>query len=191
VAHHEINLPIQIAIEVGVGSGVLSAVLAKRGIQQIIATDNEPRAIECAKNNIVSLGYHDQVTLLEQSLFPEGIKADLIVCNPPWVPAKPSSPIENAVFDEDSKFLKAFLDQSPSHLNPNGRIWLILSDLAEHLGLRSREDLLEWFKVGQLEVVSKQDTKPYHPKTRNNDDPLFFARSKEITSLWELKKVRS
>ncbi|WP_108646842.1 methyltransferase [Polynucleobacter rarus] len=187
VAHQALPSPCELAFDIGVGSGVLSAILAKRGIKKIIATDIDSRAIACATVNMKNLGYAAQVEVIQQALFPN-MKADLIVCNPPWVPANPSSPIESAVFDPESKFLKSFLQQVRDHLAEQGRAWLILSDLAEHLGLRSREELLQWMNEGGLKVISKVDIQPKHPKTRNNDDPLFFARSKEVTSLWELSK---
>ncbi|MEY4436212.1 MAG: hypothetical protein RL175_1167, partial [Pseudomonadota bacterium] len=37
-----------LAFDIGVGTGVLSAVLAKRGVRRIIATDQDPRALACA-----------------------------------------------------------------------------------------------------------------------------------------------
>ncbi|SMC70055.1 50S ribosomal protein L11 methyltransferase [Polynucleobacter kasalickyi] len=188
VAQQPLPSPCNLAFDIGVGSGVLSAILAKRGIKNIISTDIDPRAIDCATKNIHHLGYAAQVEVIQQPLFP-AMQANLIVCNPPWVPALPSSPIENAVFDPDSSFLKSFLLEVVDHLTEQGRAWLILSDLAEHLGLRSRDQLLNWIQEGGLQVVNKVDVSPKHPKTRNNDDPLFFARSKEVTSLWEFAKV--
>jgi len=188
VAHQPLPVPCNLAFDIGIGSGVLSAILAKRGIKKIIATDIDSRAIDCASVNMKNLGYSEQVEVIQQALFPE-MKADLIVCNPPWVPALPSSPIENAVFDPDSSFLNSFLLQAADHLTEQGRVWLILSDLAEHLGLRTRDQLLNWIQEGGLQVVNKVDVSPKHPKTRNNDDPLFFARSKEMTSLWEFAKI--
>lgn len=185
VAKHPLPTPCDVAFDVGTGSGVLAAVLAKRGISKIIATDLAPRAIACASMNIARLGYSDQVTLLEKSLMPDG-QANLIVCNPPWVPAIPSSPVEAGVYDPDSNFLRGFLSQVVAHLLPQGRAWLILSDLAEHLELRSRANLLQWIQAAGLQVISKTDITPHHPKTRNQGDALYFARSKEVTSLWEL-----
>ncbi|MEO5781348.1 MAG: methyltransferase, partial [Arthrobacter oryzae] len=61
-----------------------------------------------------------------------------------------------------------------------------LSDLAEHLGLRSREDLLAAIEAAGLQVLERLDTKPTHPKASDRDDPLFEARTAEVTSLWRL-----
>ena len=73
-----------------------------------------------------------------------------------------------------------------AHLTPDGEGWLILSDLAEHLGLRSRETLLHWIDEGGLEVSERKDIKPRHGKTADTEDPLHIARAAEVTSLWRL-----
>jgi SAM-dependent methyltransferase len=174
-----------LAFDIGIGTGVLAAVLAQRGIQQIIGTDQDPRALECAKANIQQLFLEQQVEILNADLFPSG-KAALIVCNPPWLPARPSSPIERAIYDPDSTMLKSFLSQLKGHLLPEGEGWLILSDLAEHLQLRTREELLSWIAAAGLAVIEKRNARPNHPKASDASDPLHQARSAEITSLWRL-----
>jgi len=183
------HMPIRdkaLAFDIGVGTGVLSALLVKRGVQRVIATEQDPRALACARENLERLGVLPKVELLDIDLFPPGL-APLVVCNPPWVPARPTSPIEHAVYDEDSKMLKGFLSSLRVHLTPEGEGWLILSDLAEHLGLRSRETLLHWIEHGGLEVLERKDIKPRHGKTADTEDPLHTARAAEVTSLWRLR----
>ena len=177
-----------LAFDIGVGTGVLSALLAKRGVQRIVATDLDPRALTCARDNLKRLQRIDKVELVQADLFPEG-QAPLVVCNPPWVPARPSSPIEHAVYDEDSRMLRGFLSGLRAHLSPQGEGWLILSDLAEHLGLRSREALLGWISEGGLTVLGRHDVRPRHGKVADTTDPLHAARAQEITSLWRLGSV--
>ena len=174
-----------IAFDIGVGTGVLSVVLAMRDIKKIIATDQDDRAIACAKENIERLRLNEQIEIQKTSLFPTG-KAALIVCNPPWLPARPSSSLEHAIYDPESQMLKGFLSNLKDHLSPGGEGWLILSDLAEHLGLRSREELLSWFDAAGLKVIARLDTKPQHKKVFDKTNALHVARSKEITSLWRL-----
>jgi SAM-dependent methyltransferase len=174
-----------LAFDIGTGTGVLAAVLAKRGIQKIVATDQDERAIECATENIEGLGIGKQVKLMQTNLFPEGT-APLIICNPPWVPARPSSPIEYAVYDPDSQMLKGFLAGLKDHLSPEGEGWLILSDLAEHLGLRTRAELLSWIEAAGLKVLGRNDVRPTHIKALDTQDPLYRARAAEVTSLWRL-----
>jgi SAM-dependent methyltransferase len=178
------------AFDIGVGTGVLSAVLARRGVPHVIGTDQDPRALVCALENVTRLGVGGSadapVQLLQADLFPPG-RAALIVCNPPWLPARASSPIERAVYDEGSAMLLGFLNGLAAHLEPGGEGWLILSDLAEHLGLRSRDYLLAAFEAAGLCVVGRLDTVPVHGKVQDATDPLHAARSREITSLWRLQ----
>ena len=174
-----------LAFDIGVGTGVLSAVLVKRGVQQVIATDMSPRALACAKDNLQRLGLQEQVQLQQTDLFPEG-QAGLIVCNPPWVPARAVTTLEQAVYDDNSAMLRGFLNGLRAHLLPGGEGWLILSDLAEHLGLRSRAELEAWIADAGLYVVYRMDTQPVHGKAQDASDPLHAARAAEVTSLWRL-----
>lgn len=174
-----------VAFDIGVGTGVLSVVLAMRDVQKIVATDQDERAIVCAQDNIDRLGLQSHIEILKTNLFPAE-KAALIVCNPPWLPARPSSSLEHTVYDHESQMLKGFLSKLKDHLLPGGEGWLILSDLAEHLGLRSRLELLSLIEDAGLRVLGRLDTKPNHHKAFNKEDPLYAARSAEITSLWRL-----
>lgn len=174
-----------LAFDIGTGTGVLAAVLARRGVARIVATDQDPRALACARDNLARLGIEGRVELLQTDLFPPG-RAPLVVCNPPWVPARPSSPIEHAIYDPDSGMLRGFLAGVAAHLAPRGEAWLILSDFAEHLGLRTRAQLLEWIAAGGLTVLGRIDTRPRHAKAADPGDPLHAARSAEVTSLWRL-----
>jgi methylase of polypeptide subunit release factors len=178
----------KLAFDIGVGTGVLSAVLARRGIDRVVATDQDPRALSCARDNLARLGLNGQVEVVKADLFPEG-RAPLIVCNPPWVPARPSSPIEYAVYDPDSAMLRGFLGGLKDHLAPGGEGWLILSDLAEHLGLRPRAQLMEWIEAAGLKVVDRHDVRPTHGRAADASDPLHAARSAEVTSLWRLAAI--
>ena len=173
------------AFDIGTGTGVLAAVLAKRGVQHIVATDLNPRALDCALENMNRLGFAYQVELKQTDLFPEG-RAPLIVCNPPWLPARPNAAIEHALYDFNSQMLQGFLNGLQQHLTDDGEAWLILSDLAEHLGLRTREELLGWFAHAGVKIIARHDARPKHGKAFDKDDPLHQARSKEITSLWRL-----
>lgn len=174
------------AFDIGTGTGVIAAILAKRGVSEIIATDLDQRALACARENIERLGYDKQVEVIEADLFPDG-EADLIVCNPPWLPARPTSSIERAVYDEDNQMLMGFLDGVGDHLTDGGEAWLILSDLAERLGLREPNDVRDWIKESGLVVIDKLQTRPKHSKALDTSDPLYKARSEEITCLWRLK----
>jgi SAM-dependent methyltransferase len=174
-----------LAFDIGTGTGVIAALLARRGVRRIVATDRDRRALACASENLERLGLLGPVEVVEQDLFPPG-RAPLVVCNPPWVPARPSSPIESAIFDPDSRMLRGFLGGLAGHLEPAGEGWLILSDLAERLGLRTSGELLAMIATAGLTVLERLDIRPEHGKVADKSDPLHAARAAEVTSLWRL-----
>ena len=174
-----------LAYDIGTGTGVLAAVLARRGVRRIVATDQDPRALACARENLARLGLHESVELMQADLFPDG-RADLVVCNPPWLPARPSAPVEYAIYDPDSRMLRGFLQGLAAHLAPGGEGWLIMSDLAEHLGLRAPGELAGWITAAGLRVAGRLDARPLHPRASDPADPLHAARAAEVTSLWRL-----
>lgn len=185
VAKAELPKDTSLAWDIGTGTGVIAAVLARRGIARVVATDLNPRALACARDNLQRLHLQGRVDLVEADLFPPGT-SPLIVCNPPWLPGKPSSLLEQAVYDPDSRMLRGFLHGLRERLAAGGQGWLVLSDLAEHLGLRTREELLGMFEASGLAVIERLDVKPRHPKASDAEDALAAARKREVTSLWRL-----
>jgi methylase of polypeptide subunit release factors len=169
-------------------------VLAQRGVGQIVATDVDARALACAKENITRLVGGRQVKLVEANLFPDLAQhgqADLIVCNPPWLPGTPGSALERAVYDPGGQMLRGFLQGVSKHLAPGGQAWLILSDLAEHLGLRSPNELKDLIAASGLQIIGQLSTQPRHPKASDLNDPLHAARSRETTHLWRLAAIKN
>ena len=183
------QLPGSVLVEVGAGTGVLSAVLATRASGVVVATELDDRAVACARFNLQNLGLANRVDLIQCDMFPDR-QADLVVCNPPWLPAKPSAPIERAIYDENSQMLKSYLNGLAAHLNPGGEGWLILSDLAEHLQLRTRAELEHWIASAGLTVLGRHDVRPVHGKAFDTTDPLHTARAQEVTSLWRLQALK-
>ncbi|MGW8762487.1 methyltransferase [Streptomyces sp. NPDC055815] len=173
------------AFDIGTGTGVLSIVLARRGLRHVVATDQDARAVHCARDNIARHGLATKIAVRHADLFPAG-RADLIVCNPPWLPGHPRTPLDRAVYDPESRMLRRFLTGLPHHLEPGGQGWLILSDLAERLGLRGRTELEDAIAAAGLRVLSRTVTKPRHPRATDPSDPLHRARAGEATSLWRL-----
>jgi hypothetical protein len=82
--------------------------------------------------------------------------------------------------------LRGFLGALLAHLEPRGEAWLILSDLAEHLALRTRSELVTAFDSAGLKVVDRIDVRPKHSRASDETDPLHAARMAEVTSLWRL-----
>ncbi len=172
----------KVAFDVGTGTGVLAAVLAKQGARRIVATDDDERTLTCARENLARL----RVTAtVQRGLFPDA-RADLVVCNPPWLPGAAVTALDRAVYDPESQMLRGFLNGLADHLASQGEGWLVMSDLAERIGLRGPTELAEWIEAAGLRVVHRRDTRPTHPRTRETSDPLHVARAAEITTIWRL-----
>lgn len=179
-----------LAFDIGTGTGVLAAVLAQRGVRRVIGTDLHQRAVDCANDNFARLGVAEAATALIGDMFPEG-RAPLVVCNPPWLPGSAASTLDAAVYDPGSQMLLQFLAGLPQHLTEEGEGWLVLSDLAELLGLRTRAMLLDAIEQAGLVVIERLDTTPTHRRASDTDDVLHAARSREVTSLWRLRVNRT
>lgn len=176
-----------LVFDIGTGTGVLAALMVRRGAREVVATDIDARAVQCARENMTRLGVADSVHVAEADLWPtRRQRADLVVCNPPWMPGRPTSGLERGIYDPESDVLNRFLDDLPHHLTSQGEGWLILSDLAERLGLRASGALLRRFADAGLTVAGKLETKPRHQRAANSGDPLHAARARERTILWRL-----
>jgi SAM-dependent methyltransferase len=172
------------ALDVGTGTGVLALVLARAGAR-VTATDLSPAAVESAREDAARLGLADLVTPLQADLFGEG-RFDLVVCNPPWVPAEAVTPLDRAIYDPGGEFLQRFVAGLAGHLAPGGEAWLVLSDLAERIGLRQAGQVEALLARHGLAVNGGLEAAPSHPRSRDADDPLHRARRAEVTALRRL-----
>jgi SAM-dependent methyltransferase len=172
------------AVDVGTGTGVLAFVLARAGAR-VVATDAEARAVACARENAARLGLADRVEILRADLFPPG-DADLVVSNPPWIPAEATSALERAVYDPGGAFLERLVLGLPARLRGGGEGWLVLSDLAERLGLRAEGHVEALAARAGLTVADRLVRRPTHPRAADRADPLHAARAAEVTRLYRL-----
>ena len=93
--------------------------------------------------NIERLGYAAQVEVRRADLFPKARRSWWYAIRPGCPPSRPRR--SNIPSSPDGRMLRGFLAAVAEHLAPGREAWLVLSDLAEHLGLRSRAALLEMF----------------------------------------------
>jgi SAM-dependent methyltransferase len=173
------------ALDVGTGTGVLAILLARAGAR-VLATDLSPAAVGCARENVARLAPPDAVEVVEADLFPPGPSADLVVSNPPWIPADAHGPLDRAVYDPRGAFLSRLVEGLPARLAPGGEAWIVLSDLAERLGLRRPGHLAAAAGAVGLRVDGVLETAPAHPRSRDRADPLHAARAAEVVSLTRL-----
>lgn len=173
------------ALDVGTGTGVLAILLARAGAR-VVATDLSPAAAGCARENAARLAPPGAVEVVEADLFPPSGAFDLVVSNPPWIPADAHGPLDRAVYDPGGELLRRLVAGLPARLAPGGEAWVVLSDLAERLGLRPAGHLAALAAAAGLRVDGVLETAAAHPRARDRSDPLHAARSAEVVSLTRL-----
>jgi len=99
----------------------------------VTAIDSNKNAIIGVSNENKRLGYEENMTLIHSDLFENcETKADLILFQPPWLPAKHTleEEIDKATYYDETLFPR-FFEQAVNHLNENGKVILIFSNMAE------------------------------------------------------------
>lgn len=173
------------ALDVGTGTGVLAFVLARAGAR-VVATDVEPGAVACARDNAERLGLAAAVEVAVADLFPADGSFDLVVSNPPWLPGPARTTLERAVYDPGGAFLARFVAGLPARLAPGGEAWLVVGDLAERLGLRPAGEVEAAAARAGLRVDAVLEAAVTHPRARDADDPLHAFRAAEVTRLYRI-----
>jgi len=77
-------------LEIGVGSGIISVILALLITDiEIIAVDINEKALDLAKSNALKHGVEDKITFIKSDLFENvpDIKFDMVISNPPYIAA--------------------------------------------------------------------------------------------------------
>ena len=175
------------ALDVGTGTGVLAFVLARAGAQ-VVATDLEPAAVACARDNAARLGLADRVEVVLADLFPPG-RFDLVVSNPPGLPDAARTPLERAVYDPGGALLERLVLGLPERLAEGGEAWIVISDLAELVGLRPAGHVAALAARAGLRVAGVREARPTHPRARDRQDPLHAVRAREVTRLFRLQRA--
>ena len=174
------------AIDIGVGSGVLSFQLIQNGFENIFATDTNKNAIIGVFEESKRLGYEDKITLNHGDLFENcDIKADLIVFNPPWLLAKHTleEGIDKAMYYEEELFPR-FFEQAKEHLTPHGKLVLIFSNLAQVVDEESTHPIIKELQKNnryRKELHLKRDVRASSRRTKRRD-----SRDNEKVELWVL-----
>jgi methylase of polypeptide subunit release factors len=178
--------PKENAIDIGVGSGVLSFQLLQNGFKNIFATDINKNAIIGVAEENKRLGFEDKITLNHGDLFDNcDVKADVIVFNPPWLLAKhsPEVEIDKARYYEEDLFPR-FFEQAEKHLTPEGKIVLIFSSLVQVDDEESVHPIIEELQKNnrfKKELHLRRDVRASSRRTKRRD-----SSDTEKVELWVL-----
>ncbi|MAG78035.1 hypothetical protein CL616_01590 [archaeon] len=113
-------------LDMGTGTGLQAVTAMEDPENEVLAIDINPEAVEYVKNK--------GVNAIQSDLF-ENVKDkfDLIIFNPPYLPEDPREPEDSKLATTGGKkgdeILKKFLSQAKDHLNKNGKILVVISNL--------------------------------------------------------------
>jgi methylase of polypeptide subunit release factors len=121
----------QSVLEMFCGSGAIGLSTVHHA-SSIVGVDISPKAVECAKENAAQLGVTDKVEFRQGSLWHvihPSEKFDVILANPPLLPAIPETLLEMSVADSPEMTLtRRFIAGLHDHLNDEGHALMAFSN---------------------------------------------------------------
>lgn len=126
------EIKVEKALEIGVGTGIISLTLAKT-CKEVHGVDINPKAVELAKEN-AKLNGIENVKFWVSDLFSNvNEKYDLIVFNPPYLPGKPKDELEKSWSGGKNgrEIIERFLQEVRNYLHSNGRFFILVSSINE------------------------------------------------------------
>ena len=178
--------PKKSAIDVGIGSGVLSFQMVSHGFQKVFGTDTNPNAIVGLKDFMGATKLSRKIELDFGHLF--GIwekQTELIVFNPPWLPATSKmDSIDEAIYYKENLF-PDFFAEAKKRLLPEGKLVIIFSNLAQITNVTKNHPIEKEIAEGgrfQLERCLKKTVKAASDKTKRDQ----HWRASEEVELWIL-----
>ncbi|WMW22496.1 class I SAM-dependent methyltransferase [Methanolobus mangrovi] len=158
-------------LEIGTGTGFVSAVLKANRNIRLVGTEISPLAASCAKSNGIDVIRTDMFT---------GLKArnqfDVVIFNPPYLPTSDDEKVPgwlNYAFDggiNGRKDIKPFMEQVRNYLKPDGMILLLVSSL-----------------TGIKEVMQEMEQYGFSPQTIARDkcsfEELVVIKAKRLNSI--------
>lgn len=181
------NMPFKNAMDLGTGCGVLTFYMLKHGIGNVLATDINPNAIHSVELDLQKQGNSHKVNLLQTDLFSgaDTSNLDLVVFNPPWIPDKVNSSIDQAMFYDGGFFERFF--QSASEVLPKGcKLVILFSTFAQTAGLKVEHPITRELNNHNRYTLVNYIHIPITQKPSPRKNWLSDIRRNEQVELWEL-----
>ena len=149
-------------LDLGTGIGI-QAIIAAQKAKRVLATDVNPKAVLCAKENVKRNNLEYKIEVREGDLFQpiQREKFDLIIWNPPYLQLEPQSILEQSwCCGRNNALIDRFLNESKKHLTKCGRIEMVYSTLGDlfHLLYKADKDSPYYVDIvasviGRFEVI--------------------------------------
>jgi len=129
--------PQDIVLDMGTGCGIIGIIAAEK-VKSVVAVDINPYAVRCAKKNAKINGMASKIDIRLGNLFEpieKNERFSAILFNAPYLPVRDSKPdgwIEKAWNGGKNgrQVIDRFINEAPSFLTKNGRIFLVQSSLS-------------------------------------------------------------
>ncbi len=179
--------PKKSAIDVGIGSGVLSLQMIKYGFQKVFGTDTNPNAIIGLADFMGETKLSRKIELDFGHLFGKWEKqTELIVFNPPWLPEIHNLDNNDEAIYYNEKLFPNFFEEAKQRLSLEGKLVVIFSNLAQITNVTKEHPIEKELSEGgrfQLEKCYKKRVKTASDKTKRDQ----HWRSSEEVELWILE----
>jgi len=174
------------AMDIGIGSGVLSLQMMKHGFQKVYGTDTNPNAIIGLNQFMSGTKLARKIEIDHGHLFAKWEqKTELIVFNPPWLPTSQDiGRLDEAIYYNNNLFTE-FFTEAKERLLPNGKIVLLFSNLAQITKVSESNPIEKEIAEGgrfKKDLFLTKTVKPASKKTKRNQN----WRSSEAVELWVL-----
>ena len=179
------------ALDIGIGCGVLSFQMINHGFTKICGTDSNPNAIVGLDEDLTKQDLHSKISLIHGDLFADcKLKTELIVFNPPWLPATYHlGGLDKAIYYDQDLFPRFFLEAT-KHLKPDGIVVLLFSNLGRITSVDNFHPIeAELASGGRFEkaLLIQKKVRSASRNTRRNQN----WRTSEMVELWVLKQAIS
>jgi hypothetical protein len=175
------------AIDIGIGSGVLSYQMLKHGFRKVCGTDSNPNSIIGLNEDLNRNRLYSKIDLIYGDLFATcNLQTELIVFNPPWLPASDNiEGLDKAIY-YDANLFSRFFAEAKKHINDEGSLVLLFSNLAQITKVSENHPIEAELSDGgrfKKELFMQKKVSQASKNTRRNQS----WRSSEMVELWVLK----
>lgn len=178
--------PKKTAVDIGIGSGILSLQMIKHGFYKVYGTDTNPNAIVGLTEFMAETKLSRKIELDFGHLFGKWEKqTELIVFNPPWLPASHNMDSNDEAIYYNETLFPEFFSEAKKRLLTEGKMVIIFSNLAQITKVTTGHPIEKELAEGgrfQLETCLKKPVKAASEKTKRDQN----WRASEEVELWVL-----
>ncbi len=176
------------ALDIGTGCGILAFILQKHGFAHIHATDINPNAIYSLELELARHGQPSGGQIIPECADLTGSfeaeAGDLLVCNPPWLPAPTRKMMDRATYYDVGFFdrlFSVFRSKSP----PGCQIALLFSDFALQAGMSRHHPIKRALEAYRQDfILMEVHQRPLNERKVHQKSWLQSIRAKEQAELF-------